>query len=494
MIKVAGSSAKAHAKQQRVLRKLLLKAGNTEFGKQYHFGDILFSDKVIADFQKNVPYHTYKEMNIWWKRAYDGEKDITWPGKVKYFALSSGTSEGASKYIPVTKQMIRAITRASMRQLVQIGRDKHIPKDMLTKHMLMIAGSTDLNFNGVNYSGDLSGITTSHIPVIFQPLAKPEPHIKAKKNWEEKIQDIVREAPKWDVSMVAGVPAWVQIIFEKIIAHYQLNNIHDIWPNLSVYTWGGVSIDPYKKSIDKLCGKPLQYWETYLASEGFFSFQSAQSAKGMQLLLSNNIFFEFIPFDENHFDSDGNVYPHAQALTVKDVKPDVNYALVISTCSGAWRYLIGDTIKFVNVKTLEIKITGRTKHYLSICGEHLSVENMNDAVQAAADHFGIISNEFTVAGIPHEGRHAHDWYIGTNKQIDTEAFKNYLDQKLCELNDDYIVERRHALSQIFVHLIPNETFNAFLNSKGKQGGQTKFPRVIKETMYEEWKAFILSQA
>jgi hypothetical protein len=294
IIKVAGSSARAHAKQQRVLRKLLLKAGNTEFGKQYHFGDILFSDKVVSEFQQHVPFHTYKEMNTWWKRAYEGEKDITWPGKVKFFALSSGTSEGASKYIPVTKQMIRAITRASMRQLVQIGRDKNIPGDLLTKHMLLIGGSTDLNFNGVNYSGDLSGITTSHIPVIFQTLAKPEPHIKAKKNWEEKIQDIIREAPNWDVSMVAGVPAWVQIIFEKIIAHYKLNNIHELWPNLSVYTWGGVSIDPYRKSIDKLCGKPLQYWETYLASEGFFSFQFAQAAKGMRLLLSSNVLMKII--------------------------------------------------------------------------------------------------------------------------------------------------------------------------------------------------------
>ncbi|MBI3234124.1 MAG: GH3 auxin-responsive promoter family protein, partial [Bacteroidetes bacterium] len=384
LIKLTTGSGRAYARQQRVLKKMLLRAGNTAFGKEYHFDDILFSDHVIPDFQKQVPFHTYKEMNVWWKRAYEGEKAVTWPGKTKYFALSSGTSEGASKYIPVTKQMIRAITRASMRQLVSIGRNRDIPKEVLTKQMLLIGGSTDLNFNGVNFCGDLSGITTGNVPFFAQPLTKPDLHIRAKKNWDEKINDIVNEASKWDISMVAGVPAWVQIIFERIIEHYHVKTIHDIWPNLQVYTWGGVSIEPYRKSIDKLCAKPLQYWETYLASEGFFSFQSRQDSKGMKLILNNGIFFEFIPFDDNHFDSDGNLLAGAQAITVKDVKKDVNYAIVISTCSGAWRYLIGDTVTFVNLKNLEIKITGRTKHYLSICGEHLSVDNMNTAVQDTA--------------------------------------------------------------------------------------------------------------
>ncbi len=490
LLKLSLSSSRAYSRQQKVLKKLLLRAGNTEFGKEYHYADILFSDNVIHDFQKQVPFHTYKEMNAWWSRAYKGEKDVCWPGKVKYFALSSGTSEGASKYIPVTKQMIRSITRASMRQYVSIGRNKDVPSEFLTKHMLLIGGSTDLFFNGTNYSGDLSGITTSNVPMLFQSLTKPEMHIRALKNWEDKISHIVAEAKNWDVSFVAGVPAWVQIIFEKIIEHYQVKTIHDIWPNLKVYTWGGVSIEPYRKSIDKLCAKPLQYWETYLASEGFFSYQSKLESKGMKLLLNNGVFFEFIPFDEKNFDADGNVLETAQAVTIKDVKKGVSYALVISTCSGAWRYLIGDTVEFVNINNNEIKITGRTKHYLSMCGEHLSVENMTQAVQETAEAFGVLSNEFTVAGIAHEGRHAHDWYIGTDKSVDIPKFKEMLDKKLCELNDDYCVERKHALKDIFITCIPNEKFNAFLNTKGKQGSQTKFPRVLKGNIYEEWKSFL----
>lgn len=489
IIKLSSGSGRAYSRQQRVLKKLLLKAGNTAFGKAYNFADILFSDNVIQDYQKAVPFSSYKEMNVWWKRAYAGESDVTWPGKIKYFALSSGTSEGASKYIPVTKQMTRAITRASIRQLVSIGRNKEIPSEALTKQILMIGGSTDLNFNGINYTGDLSGITTGKVPLLFQNLAKPDPEIRAKKNWDEKIKNIVEEAKNWDISIVAGVPAWVQIIFEKIIAHYQVKTIHDIWPNLLVYTWGGVAIEPYKKSIDNLCGKPIQYWETYLASEGFFSYQQRQESKGMKLLLNNGIFFEFIPFDEHHFDDEGEVLPTAQAVSLKDVKKNTNYALVISTCSGAWRYLIGDTIMFTNLTNNEIKITGRIKHYLSICGEHLSVDNMNTAVQETANSLGIISNEYTVSGIAHEGRHAHDWYIGTNKVADAEKFKELLDKKLCELNDDYIVERRHALKELMVTLVPNETFNAFLDSKGKQGSQIKFPRVIKGEQYQEWKKF-----
>jgi hypothetical protein len=488
----AGSAYKA---QLKVLKKLLLKAGNTQFGKTYHFSKILFADNVVHEFQNQVPLHTYSQMHEWWKRAFEGEKSVCWPGQIKYFALSSGTSEGASKYIPVTKQTINAITRASVRQLVSVGRSKDVSKDSFARHSLVMGGSTDLQFNGLNFSGDLSGITTSHVPFWYQPFTKPEPEIRAKRDWQEKINEITLEAKNWDVSIVAGVPAWVQILFERIIEHYQVNNIHDIWPNLSVYIHGGVSMDPYRKSIDKLCGKPLHYWETYLASEGFMAYQSRENAKGMKLILNSGIFFEFLPFNEDNFTSEGEVKSGVHPVSIRDVKVDVEYALLITTCSGAWRYFIGDVIKFDNLTNYEIRIVGRTKHYLSLCGEHLSVENMNAAVKTTTEHFDIISNEYTVAGIPYNERHGHDWYIGSDKtNIDTEAFTKMLDEKICELNDDYAVERKHALPYIFVKIIPNEWFNEFLKLNGKEGGQIKFPRVMKGKIYEDWKAFVAQKS
>lgn len=484
---------RAYASQIRTLKRLLLKAGDTEFGKYYHFSEILFSDSVNKNFRNNVPLSNYSLMFPWWQKAYDGEKSVTWPGKVKYFALSSGTSEGASKYIPVTKSMLKAITRGSTRQLLKVAQCKDVPKDIFNKHYVMIGGSTSLQYNGFNFSGDLSGITTSNIPFWFEPLTKPEPQIRAVKNWQEKIDEILNNAPNWDPGMIAGVPAWIKLLFEKIIEKYNLNNIHDIWPHLTVFSWGGVSIEPYRKSIDALCGKPLHYFETYLASEGFIAFQDHENASGMKLILNNGIYYEFVPFNENNFDSEGNLLDNAKALNLREVEEGIDYALAISTCSGAWRYLIGDTIRFTNLNKIEIKITGRTKHYLSICGEHLSVDNMNTAVNAVSAELNTITNEFTVLALTDQDNFGHEWYIGSSEKVSEIDFQKLLDTRLGELNDDYLVERKHALKKMIVHIIPNEWFVEFLGLKGKEGGQTKFPRVLKGQIVEEWKSYIVSK-
>ncbi|MSQ78380.1 MAG: GH3 auxin-responsive promoter [Flavobacteriaceae bacterium] len=490
LLRRVSAAARAQATQMKVLKRLLLKAGNTAFGQEYHFSDIVFSDHVVQEYQKLVPWHDYEKMHPWWQRAFDGEKSVTWPGNIKFFALSSGTSEGSSKYIPVTSQTIKAIRRASIKQVVAAGRCKAIPKDCFAKHSLVVGGSTDLNFNGTNYSGDLSGITTSHVPFWYEPFTKPEPAIRRTKNWAEKLDEIVKNAPRWDVGIIAGVPAWIQILLERIIKEYDLNHIHDIWPNFMVYVHGGVSISPYKDSLNKLCGKPITYWDSYLASEGYFAYQTKPDAPGMKMILNTGVFYEFVPFDENNFDADGNLLANAHFLTIKDVKPNVEYALLISTCSGAWRYFIGDVIEFLNTTKFEIKIIGRTKHYLSLCGEHLSVDNMNAALIDTCKKFGIISNEYTVIGHTHEGRHAHHWYVGTDRLVDKETFKQFLDQRICELNDDYAVERKHALPYIFLTFLPNEKFNEFLALKGKQGGQIKFPRVLKGSIKDDWEQFV----
>jgi hypothetical protein len=254
---------------------------------------------------------------------------------------------------------------------------------------------------------------------------------------------------------------------------------------------GGVAIHPYKKSIDALCSKPLIYLDTYMASEGFLAYQERPNPQqGMKLMTDNKMFFEFIPFTEDNFDSDGNVKPNATALNITEVELNRDYAVLVSNCAGAWRYLIGDTVRFTDLKRCEIIITGRTKHFLSLCGEHLSVDNMNQAIRLTANELGVVINEYCVVGVPYQGLFAHHWYIGTDKQVDEPVLREKIDEHLKVLNDDYAVERKHALKEVIVTVLPNQAFIDFLASKNKLGGQSKFPRVLKGKHRNEWIAFL----
>lgn len=484
------SHRKAVKLQQKTLVKMLFKARDTAFGKKYGFDDILISKNPGEEFAKRVPLHNYSSMFPWWQRAYNGEADVAWPGKVTYFALSSGTSEGASKYIPVTTDMKKAITRASGRQMLSIVKTD-IPKDYLTKHYLMIGGSTDLNIQGKIQSGDLSGILAQDLPFWFEPYTKPSDAIKRQRNWNDKIEKITDEAAQWDVVMISGVPAWIKLLFESIIKRYNLKTIHDIWPNFMVYLHGGVALDPYKESLDALMGKPIMYFETYLASEGFLAYQARLNAGGMRLVFKNNMYYEFLPFNEANFNENGDPNPDVSLIGLDEVEEGKEYAIFITTCSGAWRYLIGDTIKFTNLELCEIKITGRTKHFLSMVGEHLSVDNMNSAISMVAKEMNTQFNEFTVKGVPFEGFFAHKWYISCDDpNIDPEKVRAKLDEAINELNDDYKVERQHALKNIFVELVPSKTFISWMEKQGRLGSQNKFPRVLTDVLYEDWKEFI----
>jgi hypothetical protein len=280
-------------------------------------------------------------------------------------------------------------------------------------------------------------------------------------------------------------------LFERIIKHYDLNTIHDIWPNLAVFVHGGVSVQPYKNSIDGLCGKKLIYVDTYLASEGFIAYQERPNEKqAMKLMTDNSMFFEFVPFNEDNFDADGNLKPNAKALDVTEVSLNQEYALVITNCAGAWRYLIGDTLRFTDLKRCEIIITGRTKHFLSLCGEHLSVDNMNQAIKLTAKDLDLNINEYCVVGKPNRGLFAHHWYVGVDKETNETLVKEKIDGYLKQLNDDYATERNHALNEVIVTILPNQAFIDFLASKNKLGGQSKFPRVLKGKQLNEWMAFL----
>ncbi len=477
--------------QVRVLKKLLKKARFTEFGQKYKFDQLLLEKDPVSKFQEFVPVYNYNKIyQEWWHKTLEGKPDICWPGVIKYFALSSGTSEAASKYIPITKEIIRSNRVTMVRHFLTLAGYQDIPVKSIGKGWLMLGGSTDLQKGPTYYAGDLSGISATKVPFWFQPFYKPGKSISKTKDWNLKLDKIVEEAPNWDIGFVVGVPAWIQMCMEKIIERYDLKTIHDIWPNLAFFVHGGVSFEPYKKGFERLLTKPLTYIETYLASEGFIAYQDKQYHKGMKLVTGNNIFFEFVPFDDQHFDHDGNMVPGSKVLSLKDVEEGKDYAILLSTNAGTWRYLIGDTVKFIDKRRSEIVITGRTKHFLSLVGEHLSVDNMNRAVNLVAGELNLSIPEFTVAGEPFGSFFAHHWFVACNAYVDKNELRDRIDAKLKDLNDDYAVERESALKEVILEVLPEEKFLEFMNAKGKIGGQHKFPRVLKGKMLQDWKQFL----
>ncbi len=480
--------------QKKELKELLITASQTEFGKYYNFGHVLQGfrkqDKEFYERFRQIPIHTYNKIyGDWWQLALKGVKNVCWPGRVKYFALSSGTSEASSKYIPVTKDMTKAIQKTSIRQILTLSKYDLAP-ETFEAGILMLGGSTHLNKRGSFFEGDLSGIQAARLPFWFQHFYKPGKKIAKNRNWDIKLDEIASNAREWDIGIIVGVPAWIQILMEKIVHVHNVKNIHEIWPNLKVYVHGGVSFDPYRKGFEKLLGRPIYYIETYLASEGFIAFQAYPNRRTMRLVLNNGIFYEFVPFDEHNFDVNGEIKPDAKTYLIDEVEEGKEYAILLSSCAGAWRYLIGDVIKFTSLEEAEIVITGRTKHFLSLCGEHLSVDNMNKAVELVSNDFNINIPEFTVAGIPHGSLFAHHWFIGCDEKADPKVLKDKIDEHLKVLNDDYAVERSAALKEIIVEVLPVKTFYDYMESKGKVGGQNKFPRVMKNAQLADWKSFL----
>lgn len=480
--------------QLRVLKKLLHKSRFTEFGQKYKFDEILMNKHIGKKFQDLVPVYNYNKIyNEWWHKTLEGKPDVCWPGKIKYYALSSGTSEAASKYIPITNDLLQGNKIVMIKQLLSLRNYTAIPVKSIGKGWLTLGGSTDLQKGPGYYAGDLSGITTKKAPFWFQPFYKPGKKIAKQRDWNKKLEEIVAKAPEWDIGFIVGVPAWIQMCMEMIIDRYKLNNIHEIWPNLAFFVHGGVSFEPYKKGFKKLLGKPITYIETYLASEGFIAYQDKQFVKGMRLVTNEHIFLEFVPFDNVNFDANGDLVDNPEALMIHEVEEGKDYALLLSTPAGTWRYLIGDTVRFVDKERCEIIITGRTKHYLSLVGEHLSVDNMNKAIQLVGEELNVCIPEYTVVGEPYGNFFAHHWYVACNDHINSEVLRQKIDDRLKELNDDYAVERKSALREVIVDVLPEEQFMQFMKAKGKVGGQHKFPRVLKGQMLEDWKKFLTGE-
>jgi hypothetical protein len=477
--------------QKKELKALLSKAETTAFGKYYQFKKILAEDDPREMFAATVPFHNYDRMHReWWHKVQENGEDITWPGKVKYFALSSGTTSN-KKHIPVTDEMLKSIRNAGLRQIKALA-DFDMPAEFFEKEILMFGSSTDLQDVGDHLEGEISGISASQLPSWFEGYYRPGHEISAINDWDQRVEEVAKAAPNWDIGSISGIPAWIELMLKKVISYHNLNNIHDIWPNLMVYTSGGVAFEPYRKSFEKIMGKPIIVIDTYLASEGYLATQMRKDTDSMALILDNGVYFEFVPFLPENIDDDGGIKEGVKALNIEDVEEEVEYVLVISTVAGAWRYIIGDTIKFTNKEKAEIRITGRTKHYLNVVGSQLSVIQMNRAMEELAERNIAIIKEFTVAAILENDEYMHRWYLGTDEDPskDEKEIAEILDEILQENNKNYKVARTKALKSIETRIIPATVFQHWAEDTKQKGGQVKVPRVMPEEDFREWEKYV----
>lgn len=475
--------------QLNTLTELLSKAQHTEFGFFYDFKTLLKSKDSVSKFQSHIPIMDYEEFHTrWLQHTIAGKSDCTWPGKIKYFALSSGTTGSPSKRIPVSIEMIRSFQRSSIRQYA-ILHALDLNEEFFSASGLAVGGSSKLKKIGNRFEGDLSGILKKHTSIFVKPITKPSNSISAIPDWNDKLNAMVEKAPQWNIGIVAGIPSWCIMLMERIIERYKLETIHDIWPNFRVYVHGGVYMDPYVGRLEKICSKEVYLLDTYLASEGYFAFQTSPNEKGMKLLMNNGIFFEFIPFDSRFFNEEGELISNYKALTVSEVKEGVDYALVISTNAGLWRYLIGDLVRFIDVRGHRLIISGRIKQFLSLCGEHLSLDNINQALNMINTPKRLLEPEFTI--FVDKTQQLHHWFVElVDESTNPEAIVVALDKQLSALNDDYYSARKYNLKEPQITCLPKGTIYSYMKSLQKLGAQNKMPRVLNDAQAALWFEFL----
>lgn len=474
--------------QTKQLECLLKKAQKTALGKRFDFKKILQSGSVETCFRETVPMYTYETFyEEWLTKVLNDHPDVIWPGNISYFALSSGTTKSASKRIPVSKDMIKQFHKTALQQLSTVHQF-NFPAKFYSSSVLTIGGSTSLSPVKDHFEGDLSGILQRTKPFFLRGFSKPGTRTSKIVDWEDKMNAIVKKAPFWDVGVIAGVPSWIAMLLQKIVSHYELNNIHEIWPNLSLYLHGGVFLENYEKRILSMCKKPIHFLNTYLASEGYFAHQVHPHQPGMKLLLNHGVYYEFV--EDIYFEqlANGKQLSSIPTLNLSQVEKNKNYAIVISNSSGLWRYVLGDVIRFIDLEQFTVDITGRIAHTMNVMGEHLSLENMNKAINATAQKLGVEVAEFCLTTTSQMDRHL--WYIGSKQLINEQLFSVYLNTELERLNDDYCSLRKMVLRSPRVKALPEEKFYEFMERKGKLGAQHKFPRVLSAQVKKEWETFL----
>lgn len=469
------------AAQREVLQDLVTSAQYTEFGRKHQF-DQLFN---IRDFKQQVPVHEYNDIKPWIERMMEGEENLLWHTPVAWYAKSSGTTADKSKFIPVSEESLQDGHYKAAKDVLTLYYHNFPASELLTGKGLVIGGSHRVNkLNEDIQFGDLSAVLMQNSPIWSHWIRTPELSIALMDEWESKLEKLAESTIHDNVTSISGVPTWTIVLFRRILEITGKTCITEVWPNLELYLHGGVSFVPYREQFARLIGKNINYLEMYNASEGFFAAQDHPGEEGMLLFCDHGIFYEFMPLEEY-----GKPFPHTIGL--QDVKTGVNYAPIITTNGGLWRYIIGDTVQFTNTNPYRIKVSGRIKHYINAFGEEVMVDNTDKAIAFACEQTGAIVKDYTAAPVffGNESNGAHEWLIEFEK---TPSSLNYFTEKLDEhlkaLNSDYEAKRYKdiALRMPIVHAIKNESFSEWLRRKGKLGGQHKVPRLSNERkMLEE---------
>lgn len=467
--------------QEEVLFRLLSKAALTEWGRKYDYQTVA----SVNDFRNRVPVQGYEDMIPYIERLRKGEKDLIWPGEIKWFAKSSGTTSSKSKFIPMSREALEECHYRAAKDILAIYTLNNPDTKFYKGKALTLGGSHRINqFNNDSLYGDLSAILIENAPWWVEIIRTPRQKVALLEDFEEKLELITRTATRENITNFAGVPSWYLTLIKHILEYTGKSNLLDVWPNLEVFFHGGISFTPYREIYRKLIdGSQMHYMETYNASEGFFGIQDDPERTDMLLMLDYGIFYEFIPAGET-----GRESPRAYSLW--EVETGINYAMVISTNGGLWRYLIGDTIVFTSTSPYRFCISGRTKQFINAFGEEVIVDNADKALEAACKATGALIAEYTAGPVfmGKETRGTHEWLIEFEKEpADLDAFTMVLDTTLKSLNSDYEAKRFKDINLVMpvVRSVAKGTFNSWLKQKNKLGGQNKIPRLANDREFIE---------
>ncbi|MHC1706219.1 MAG: GH3 auxin-responsive promoter family protein [Bacteroidales bacterium] len=467
-----------HDVQQEWLRKLLSAAKNTEYGRRFDFASV----SNFEEFRDRIPINSYEDLKPYISRLRQGEQNLLWPSEINWFAKSSGTTSDKSKFIPVSPEALEECHFKGGKDLLSIYCNINPDTQMFDGKLLGMGGSWTYDQDNRDiYSGDVSAILMQNLPFWVELMRTPSISIALMDEWEQKIEKMAMATKDENVTGISGVPSWTLLLCRRILDLTGKNNLSEIWPNLEMFAHGGVNFRPYKDQFRLIMPSSMHYIETYNASEGFFGIQDQSNSDEMLLMLDYGIYYEFMTLDQLEASNPAT-------LTLEEVEPDINYAMIISTNAGLWRYLIGDTITFVSINPYRIRITGRTKNFINAFGEELIIDNAEKAMQIACEKTGAIVNEYSAAPVYFDEKEnaAHEWVIEFQSPPENiEYFDEILDNALKALNSDYEAKRYHnmILRAPIIHQVPPDTFYNWLKAKGKLGGQYKVPRLSNDRKY-----------
>ena len=467
--------------QNEVFYGLIAKASNTEWGKKYDYASI----SSLKDFQNRIPVQTYEELIPFVDRLRNGENNLLWPGDVKWFAKSSGTTSAKSKFIPISRESLEDCHYRGSRDMIVVYTYNNPETKIFKGKSLILGGNHRINnFSNNSLYGDLSAILIENAPLWVDLIRTPKTKIALLEDFEEKLNQITKITVNENVTNISGVPSWYLVLIKQILAFTGKKNLREVWPNLEVFFHGGISFVPYREQfMNFIPGNKMNYMESYNASEGFFGLQDDPSTNDMLLMLDLGVFYEFIPSDKINSDT-------PPVYTIGEVEPGVNYAIVISTNGGLWRYMIGDTVIFTNVNPYKFKISGRTKEFINAFGEEVISDNAEKALESACKATGALIAEYTAGPVFIEAasKGSHEWIIEFEKEpADLSFFTDMLDEALKSVNSDYEAKRFKDLNLVkpVVRAAPGGTFYKWLRTKNKLGGQNKVPRLSNTREYIE---------